>query len=305
MQQADSQTPLSGSAGVPARGVSLWRDYMSMTKPRIALMVLVTAAFGFFLAEQSLAVPVAFWIMLAGTGLAAGGSSVLNMYLERDVDGRMARTRNRPLPAGRIAPQHALHFGVLLALGGCFLLLWQVNLLAAFLTLLTTFLYVLVYTPLKRLSWLNTSIGAIPGAMPPLIGWAAATNDLSAGAWILFGILYLWQHPHFFAIAWLFREDYARGGFKMLSVTHPDGRRLFRQVIFFSLVLIPVSLLPTVIGMSGYLYALGALAIGLWMLAAGWSFTRQRTMLAARHLLRVSIVYLPLLLLLIMVDAAL
>ena len=276
--------------------------YIELTKPRISAMVLVTTAFGYFLAAQSLDMPLVFWIAMLGTAFAGSGASVLNQYLERDVDGRMERTRNRPLPSRRISPQNALYFGVALALGGCFLLLWGVNILAAYLTLLSAFLYVLVYTPMKRLSWLNTSVGAIPGAMPPLIGWAAATGSLGAGAWILFLILYLWQHPHFFAIAWMYKDDYARGGLKMLPVVQPDGRNMFLQVTLFSIALIPVSLLPTVIGMSGAFYAWGALVAGVVMLAYGLAFSRSRSLRAARLELRASITYLPALFLLIVVD---
>ena len=280
-----------------------FKAYLELTKPRIAAMVLVTAAFGYFLAAQSVAVPLVFWLTLLGTGMAGAGASVLNQYLERDIDARMERTRKRPIPTGTISPQAALYFGVGLALGGCFLLMWQVNLLTAFLALQSIFLYVLVYTPMKRLTWWNTSVGAIPGAMPPLIGWAGATESLDAGAWVLFAILYIWQHPHFFAIAWMYKDDYERGGLKMLPVVQPDGRNMFRQVVGFSLLLVPVSLLPWVIGMSGPIYLVGATLAGIAMLAYGVAFSLRKTRSAARAELRVSILYLPALLLLSMFDA--
>lgn len=280
-----------------------FKAYLELTKPRIASMVLVTAAFGYFLAAQSIAVPLVFWLTMLGTGMVGAGASVLNQYLERDVDARMERTRKRPIPTGAISPPAALYFGVGLALGGCFLLMWQVNLLTAFLALQSIFLYVLVYTPMKRLTWWNTSVGAIPGAMPPLIGWAGASESLDAGAWALFAILYIWQHPHFFAIAWMYKEDYARGGLKMLPVVQPDGRNMFRQVVGFSLLLIPVSLLPWFIGMSGTIYLIGATVGGIAMLICGVAFALRKTVSAARTELRVSIIYLPVLLLLIMIDA--
>ena len=223
------------------RSRNIFSAYLELTKPRIAVMVLVMAALGYYLGTVQSGIFVgwtAFLLAMLGTGMAGGGASALNQYLERDVDALMQRTRDRPLPTGSISPQGALYFGVILALAGCFLLLFQANVLAAFLALQSTFLYVLVYTPMKRLTWLNTSVGAIPGAMPPLIGWAASTGTLHIGAWILFAVLYIWQHPHFFAIAWIYRDDYARGGLKMLPVVKPDGKNMFTQVILFSPVLI-------------------------------------------------------------------
>lgn len=282
--------------------------YIELTKPRIALMVLVTAALGYYLGALGTGeFPgwLSFSFALLGIGMAGGGASVLNQYLERDVDALMDRTRKRPLPAGTISPPAALYFGVALALGGCFLLLLETNLLTAFLTLQSTFLYVLVYTPMKRLTWLNTSVGAVPGAMPPLMGWAAATGSLDLGAWILFAILYVWQHPHFFAIAWMYRDDYERGGLKMLPVVKPDGKNMFFQVIAFSVLLIPISLLPTLMGLSGWLYFSGALVLGLAMLASGAAFSRGRTYASAKRVLQVSLIYLPMLFLFILVDSML
>ena len=282
--------------------------YLELTKPRIALMVLVTAALGYYVGVAFTGhfpgwLP--FFLAMLGTGMAGAGASALNQYIERDIDALMDRTRERPLPTGAISPQSALYFGVVLALAGCFLLLFGINLLTAFLTLQSTFLYVLVYTPMKRLTWLNTSVGAIPGAMPPLIGWAAATGTLHAGAWVLFAVLYIWQHPHFFAIAWMYRDDYKRGGLKMLPVVKPDGKNMFLQVMAFSLVLIPVSILPAVIGPSGWVYSIGALLLGLAMLVCAAAFTLQQTYASAKRVLRVSLIYLPALLLLILADAAL
>ncbi len=283
------------------------RAYLTLTKPRIVIMVGVTAALGYYLGViDSGAFPgwTKFILALAGIALAGGGASALNQFLERDVDARMERTRLRPLPSGVLSAPAALYFGVGLVLAGCFVLVFAANLLAAFLTLQSAFLYVLVYTPMKRLTWWNTSVGAVPGAMPPLMGWAAATGSLDFGAWILFAVLYLWQHPHFFAIAWMYREDYARGGLKMLPVVQPDGRNMFAQVILFSVVLIPVSLAPFLSAMTGWTYFAGAFVLGLFMLAAGIAFAATRSHDAARRLLRVSLVYLPGLLLFVLLDAA-
>ena len=176
------------------------------------------------------------------------------------------------------------------------------NLLTAFLSLLTSFLYVLVYTPMKKVSWLNTSIGAIPGAIPPMGGWAAARGELGVEAWVLFGILFAWQHPHFYAIAWMFKEDYAKAGFKMLPVIHPDGKQTFEQIFLFLILLIVVSTVPCFIGMSGRLYGIGALILGAWMAMVGINFIRSKTNIQAKELLKATVFYLPLLLLLIMVD---
>lgn len=279
-------------------------SYIELTKPKIAIMVLVMTAFGFFLATPGVYTPGLLILTLIGTAMAGGGASVLNQYLERDIDARMERTRNRPLPSGDITPQAALYCGVFLAIGGCLLLLFTVNILAAFLALQSTFLYVLVYTPMKRLSWLNTSVGAIPGAMPPLIGWAAATGTLDYRAWILFAILYIWQHPHFYAIAWMYRDDYRAAGLKMLPIVKPDGRNMFQQVVWFSVLLIPVSLLPTFAHVTGWLYFTGALVTGLAFLATALRFIQTKTHLAAKTVLKASIIYLPALLLLILADTA-
>ena len=256
-------------------------------------MVLVMSAAGFFLGAGGITPISTFLIMLFGTGLSSGGAAVLNNYIERDIDGKMHRTCKRPLPTGSITPSEALSFGLLLVLFGVGILAWQVNLLTGFLSLLTVFLYVLVYTPLKRVTWLNTVIGAIPGALPPVGGWAAATGHLDMGAWALFLILFIWQHPHFYAIAWMYRDDYQRGGFKMLPVVEPDGISTFRQVVFFSVVLIPVSLLPAFMGMAGMWYGVGITISGLLMLGVGINLWRTHAVQDARLLLRASVIYLP------------
>jgi len=272
-----------------------------LTKPRIVLMVLITAALGYVLGGgfQNLPLLIA---ALVGIGLTTGGSAVLNNYLEREVDAKMERTKNRALPSGLIAPSSALSFGIALVLLGVLALALLVNLLTAFLVLLAAFLYALVYTPMKRLTWLNTTFGAIPGALPPMCGWAAATGRVDAGAWVLFAILFAWQHPHFFAIAWMFRDDYRNAGFKMLPVVDPSGRRTFRQNALFSLLLIGLSVLPTMIGMTGQIYFVGALVLGAGFFAVGVWMTVSKTRDAARHLLKASVLYLPSLCALMMFD---
>ena len=282
---------------------NLFRAYVDLAKPRIVSMVLVTTTLGFFVAGKGIHPLPLLILTLIGVGCATGGAAVLNNYLEREVDGKMVRTRHRALPAGIISPSSALAFGICLMLTGLFVLVWRVNLLTGFLVLFAAFLYVLVYTPMKRLTWFNTTIGAIPGAIPPMCGWAAATGRLDVGSWILFAILFAWQHPHFYAIAWMFKEDYQNAGFKMLPVVDPSGRSTFRQTLLYSGLLIGVSLLPTVIGMTGKVYCYGALIMGLALFSVGVLLTRTRTFLDAKRLLKASVIYLPLLLLLIIVDA--
>jgi len=296
---------LDDPAGQPAgdQSPTLFRAYTDLAKPRIVSMVLVTTTLGFFLGGKGIHSLPLLLATLVGVGSATGGAAVLNNYLEREVDGKMERTRLRALPAGLIAPSRALAYGISLVLFGLFLLVWQVNLLTGFLVLLAAFLYVLVYTPMKRLTWFNTTVGAIPGAIPPLCGWAAAAGRLDVGGWILFAILFAWQHPHFYAIAWMFKDDYRNAGFKMLPVVEPDGASTFRQTLLYSALLIGVSLLPVAIGMTGKIYGCGALALGLSLLIIAAVFSRNKTFLDAKRLLKASVVYLPLLLLLIIVDA--
>src|SRR5215831_15323479 len=218
------------------------RLYLELTKPRILVMVLVTTTLGFLFSNPNRGSLGTLLLTLLGVAGATGGAAVLNNYLERDFDAKMARTRKRALPAGLIEPHRALAFGVGLVLFGVLLLVWAANLLTGFLVLLAAFLYVLVYTPLKRITWWNTTFGAIPGAIPPMAGWAAASGHVGPGAWALFAILFAWQPPHFFAIAWMFRDDYRAAGFKMLPVIEPNGMRTVRLAIGFSLVLLSVSL---------------------------------------------------------------
>jgi len=273
-----------------------------MTKPGIVMMVLVTTAVGFYFADHGIQNPILLLWTLLASALSCGGASVLNQYLERDADALMQRTQKRPIPMGVILPEEAMGFGLSLILMGLFIFCWKVNLLTAFLSLLTCFLYIVVYTPMKKLTWLNTTFGAIPGAIPPLGGWAAATNHLDPGAWILFLIMFTWQHPHFYAIAWLLKEDYKKAGFKMLPCVYPDARYTFSQITAFSFLLIAFSLMPSLIGMSGKIYFWGALILGAGILYTAFLFQRSHSNIDARKILGASIIYLPLLLVLIIVD---
>lgn len=284
------------------------KAYIQLTKPRIVFMVLVMTVWGYFLARGggllAMLGEILFWMTMLGTGLGASGAAVLNQYIERDTDARMQRTQNRPLPSGIVNPAGALAFGLWLVLLGTGLLLWQVNLLTAFLVLSTNFLYVLVYTPMKRVSELNTTFGAIPGALPPLIGTAAVSNEVTLQGALLFAILFVWQHPHVFAIQWMCKDDFAAAGFKMLAL-EDDGSRTKRHVILGTVALIVVSLLPTLWGMSGWLYMVAALVMGAGLLVSGFRLTRSLTRESALGMMKATVFYLPLLMLSFIIDAVL
>ncbi len=279
------------------------RCLIELSKPNITKLVLVTSGMGYCLASNGLGDLSTLFFTLLGTTLTCGGSGALNNYIERDYDCLMKRTACRPLPSGRIKPAQALGFGLLLVLSGTVILVAMVNLLSGFLALLTAFLYVLVYTPLKRLTWLNTFIGAIPGALPPLGGWAAATGELGAGGWILFTILFIWQMPHFYSIAWMYRNDYAQAGYKMITLNDDDGQKTFSQIIFFSLVLLVVSFLPVYLQNIGYIYVISAALLGVYVLAYGVASFFARSHKSARALLRSTVIYLPLLLTSLLIDS--
>ncbi len=280
-------------------------SYAALTKPRIVFLVLVTTLLGFALARgrDSLA-SLTLVAALGGTGLVTAGANALNMCLERDADARMIRTRRRPLPAGLIEPGSALAFGVALATIGVVVLAATVNLLTALLGAVSVAMYVFVYTPLKRISPVCTLVGAVPGAIPPVMGWTAARDGLGPEAALLFAILFLWQLPHFFAIAWMYREDYARGGFPMLSVVDPSGESTARQSVLGVLALLIASLVPTFAGMTGIGYFFAALAIGLAFLAFAVRFATRMSERNARALFLASIVYLPVLLALLAASGA-
>jgi len=277
-------------------------DFLALTKPRIAALALLATFAGYYLARPA---GVSLWNavpVLIGAALVAAGAGGLNQLLERDADRLMLRTRHRPLPAGRLRPGEALVFSGGLALGGLVWLGITTPPLTASLAAVTIGTYLGLYTPLKRRTPLNTFVGAVPGALPPLIGWSAAAGALSTPAWSLFLILFLWQLPHFWAIAWLYRADYARGGMKMLSVVSPGGERLARQIIGQTLALLAVSLLPVRLALTGPLYGAAALILGIGFLACGISLARRRTEASARRLLLASVIYLPVLLTVLMLD---
>jgi heme o synthase len=278
------------------------RDYLELSKSRIVLMVLITTAAGFLFASHTVD-PLLMLHTLVGTALVAAGTNALNQYVERDHDGRMHRTRMRPLPAGRITPRAALLFSSAIAIVGTIYLGLAVNWLTAALGAFTLTSYIFVYTPLKRVSSICTLIGAIPGAVPPLMGWAAATNELSLGGWILFGILFFWQLPHFMAISWMYREDYARGGFAMLSVRDSDGVAVAREAIFYTLALLPLSVAPWFLGMTGVVYFAGAAIAGAALLAATIRFFFDRGIRNARSVFMISNLYLLTVMLLLVVNA--
>jgi protoheme IX farnesyltransferase len=279
-------------------------DYLILTKVRITALVLVTTAAGFLLASGArVDLALLAWTLL-GTGLAASGAAALNQYLEREADSRMRRTAGRPIPAGRMTPARGLTVGIGLSVAGVAILVAFVNVLTGLLALATVLLYVGVYTPLKRMTPLNTIIGAIPGAIPPVMGWTAVRGEAGLPAWVLFAILFLWQLPHFLAIAWIFRDDYRLGGFPMLPVLDPDGEATGRQVALYCAALVPVSLIPTFLGLAGPIYFFGALLLGLAFLGAGLMMAVRRRGKEARRVLLASVTYLPLLLALLVADRA-
>lgn len=274
----------------------MMNDFMELVKARLSLLVLITTLVGFLLGWNG---PLDFFLLgatLVGTALSACGASALNQWWERSLDALMKRTEERPLPAKRLHPRDALLFGLLCCFVGIAILFFFVNEQAALLAFSTVAIYVVVYTPLKQRTTLNTLIGAIPGALPPLIGWAAATEDIGVGGIVLFLILWFWQMPHFLAIAWLYREDYAAAGFQMLSVNDPEGFMTSRQALLYALGLLAVSLLPTLLGIASPIYFVIALMLGTLFTMAAFLFVKNRTRKNARQLFFASIIYLPLVL---------
>jgi len=286
-------------------------DYIELTKPRITWLILMSTGIGYFFGLPGAANWWAFFQSIPllsllhtiiGTGLIASGTAALNQWYEREADRKMRRTAHRPLPSGRLLAPRALAFGVALSVAG-FLELWLgVNLLSALIGAFTLASYLFIYTPLKQRTWWSTTIGAIPGAMPPVIGYAAAAGTITPQSCVLFSILFLWQFPHFYSIAWMYKEDYARAGIRMLPVVEPDCRSTARQIVLYGLALIPVSLVPGILGMSGRIYLVGALLLGLWYLYAGVRVALERTMLRARGVLIASVLYLPLIYGLMLLD---
>jgi protoheme IX farnesyltransferase len=291
----------------PAAVPSLSADLLELAKPRITVMVLVTATVGYLLAVPAdAAVGIAGLVglvhALVGTALVAASGSVLNQVVEREHDARMRRTAARPLPTGRVGADLALGFGVALGVAGLAYLTFLVNPLTALLGALTLAGYVFVYTPMKRWSSLATVVGAAPGAMPPVMGWAAYADSLSLGAWVLFAILFFWQLPHFLAIAWMYKNDYGRAGYPLLPVIQPDGASTARQAVLWAAALVPLGLVPSALGLTGLVYALGAFVLGAVYFWASVVFARHPSAPTARRLLLTSVLYLPALLVVMLAD---
>jgi protoheme IX farnesyltransferase len=293
----------SGARPVSPSRTDRWRAYLELTKPGITRLVLVTTAAGFYLAAATVD-----WLLLLhvliGTGLAASGAGALNQYAERDADARMERTAGRPLPSGRLLPGQALMFSAGIGIAGIAYLWFFVNLTTAIVVALSLSSYVFVYTPLKRITWTATIIGAVPGALPILAGWTAAGQPIDAVAIVLFLILFAWQMPHFFALAWIFREDYVRGGFRMLTVVDPTGRRAARQAVVYTIATVALSLVIALLEPTSTLYLLGAALIGSAFLALSVVQLVACSERGAWRLFFGSVLYLPLLLLLLVVDKA-
>ena len=287
---------------VPKQATSKASAYFELTKPSITFLILISTALGYYLGGKGISDYQHFFFTLLGSCLVSSGSGALNHFAELESDKVMRRTNFRPIPSGIIAPENAMSFGIALILIGSGILYWTINPLTSILALITSLMYLFIYTPLKKLTWLNTSIGAIPGSIPPVGGWVAATGRLDSEAWILFAILFFWQHPHFYAIALMFKDDYKKADLKMLPVVEPDGIRTNRQIIWHSLLLIPVSIMPVYIGLLGMVYFWIALILGLGYLISGIILANKYSIQNARFVLKFSVFYLPILFLIIMVD---
>ncbi len=281
--------------------MALISDYYELTKPGVTFMVVISTLTGFYLGSESVDI-ILLINTLIGTSLVAGGTNALNQYIEREIDARMKRTRKRPLPSGKLQPGQAKWFGITISTVGMLHLCLTVNLLTGLLAAITLGSYVFIYTPLKRKTSFSTVIGAVPGALPPMGGWAAARGDIGIEAWVLFAILFFWQIPHFLAIAWVYRADYARGNFPVLPVIDQNGNLTGMQIVVNCLALLSVSLLPTLLGLTGDVYFVGALLLGMGFLASGVHVAILKSNFSARRVLHASIIYLPILLLLMSID---
>ena len=284
------------------RSNALVGDYVALTKPRLNFLVVATSAAAYYLGAPGTLEMVSMTYAVIGTALVAGGAAVLNQLYERDTDALMHRTQRRPLPAGRVAAPEARIFGAALAAAGLMLLAARTNWLAAALALGTLVIYLVIYTPMKRRTPVATLVGAVPGALPALIGWTAARGSVTAGGAALFAIVFLWQMPHFMAIAWLYRDDYAKAGFPMLSVIEPEGRRAGRQALWYAVMLLPVSLVPALVGVAGAVYLAVAAVLGAGLLYLAARFAATRSQESARALFFGSITYLPLLWIVLVAD---
>ncbi len=276
--------------------------YFELTKPRIAFMLVLTSAAGFYLGSENGFNVILFINAMIGIALLAFGVATLNQFWERKSDALMKRTANRPLVTGRITAKEALIFGILQCAIAEIYLTFLVNGLTAILGLLVFIGYVLLYTPLKSRTSASTAIGALPGALPPLMGWTSASNEITLGAWTLFAMLFLWQFPHFLAIAWMYRDQYAKAGIKMLPVVEPEGKLTARQIVTFTILLLPVSIAPFFLGLAGWIYLIGACVLGIWFLYGSIQAARFKTNEKARQLLLISVIYLPLIFLLMVFN---
>lgn len=287
---------MSTTRSVPIPAVSRPVAYLALTKPDVSFLVVITTLAGYVLGSPGPLDALRLAHTVFATTLVAAGTAALNHFIERSTDARMRRTASRPLPSGQLQPREALCFGVSLVAGGAVYLALTANILASFLAVCTCVTYLGLYTPLKKLTTLATLVGAFPGAMPPLVGWAAATGSLSFGAWVLFGVLFLWQFPHFMAIAWIYREDYSRAGIRMLPVVDPSGAATFRQTLLTALLLVPVSVLPALRGAASVRYFFGALVLGLLLVQVCLWAARTKSNARVKWLMHATVVHLPLLL---------
>ncbi len=309
-RQSSSSTATSGSgARVLTSSIShaaaersVLRDYIELTKPEITLLVVLSALGGFLLAPPAYFDWGRLIFLLMGVTLTAGGASVLNHWYERDLDARMKRTMRRPLPSGRISPDRARNFGYALVASGVALLCPLTNPLTGVMALVAAMLYVLVYTPLKRRTSWNTLIGTVPGALPALGGWTAATGNFGWGGWTIFGILAAWQMPHFLSLAWMYKKDYERGGHMMLPYEDPSGRSTVGQTLFFTLLMAAFSLIPLFLGLAGWFYTAVAIVLGAWFIWTSSAFYRTYSVRDARRVLKASVYYIPALVLAIVLD---
>jgi len=290
------------SRGTIALERPLVMDYLSLTKPELTFLSVLTTFAGYYVGAAGDMHGIILCCTLLGTAMVGGGAGALNQYIERRHDGLMRRTRNRPLPSGRMPALHALVFGTFLTVAGILLLAVFANFLTALIAAVTSVTYLYLYTPLKRITPLSTLIGGIPGALPPVMGWTAARNEISGDAWILFGILFFWQIPHFLSLAWMYRKDYERAGYRLLTVVDTEGKRTGRQVLFHTVVLIPVSILLAPTGLLGLGYVIGAFLLGLIYLGFALWFSLARTNESARALFFLSLLYLPALMLVMVLD---
>lgn len=294
----DTATPI----GKPDVFAPQATDFIALVKPRLVVMILITTAAGFYIGAQQTVDWLRCLHTLIGAGLTAAGVLGLNQYLERDADAQMERTQERPIPSGRMSPLMALVVSAVLTGSGMLYLTFIVNVLSGFVISLIVVSYLFFYTPLKRKTSLCTLIGAVPGALPPVVGWVAARGSLTGEAWVLFTILFLWQLPHSLAIAYIYREDYAKAGFRLLPVIHPDGASTCRQIVINCVALLGIGLLPAVYNIAGTVYFFTALLSGMAFLAVGVYLARTRSVAAARYLLYASLVYLPLVFLTMALD---